>query len=120
MARQGYPSRNHMGGVKVLTGTITLGSASISSNTLTTRGIANTVVRNGAGDYTITLKDGVKAIESVQVTVLAASAADLVPQLTAISASNKTIQFKTLAAAVATDGASGVVLYVRIEVRELA
>lgn len=118
MARQGYPTKAHMGATKTLTGTITLGSTSIASQTLTTRGIG-TAVRNGAGDYTITLADSVKTIEHVSISVLAASAADLVPQLTAISNSAKTIQFRTVAGSTETDGASGVVLYVKIEIREM-
>lgn len=118
MARQGYPLRAHMGALKILTGTITLGSTAIASQTLTSRGIG-TAVRNGAGDYTITLADSIKAVEAVHISALAATAADLVPQLTAISAANKTVQFRTVAGSTETDGASGVVLYVTIVVREM-
>lgn len=57
MALQGYPARVHTGGVKILAGTITLGASSISSTDLVTSGVASSVVRNSAGDYTITLAD---------------------------------------------------------------
>jgi hypothetical protein len=120
MALQGYPARVHTGGVKILAGTITLGASSVASTTLTTDGIASSVVRNSAGDYTITLADPVGAFVGFNIEVLAASAADLQPQLTALSTSNKTVQFRTLAGAVATDGASGVVIYVVIMVKEMA
>lgn len=119
MARQGYPQIAHMGGVKTLTGSITLGSAAITSDTLTTRGIASSVVRNSAGDYTITLADPIAAVEYVHITAQSASAADIKTQLTAISVSNKTVQFRTLAVATPTDAATGSVLYVKIVVREL-
>lgn len=118
MARQGYPLEAHMGAVKILTGSITLGSSAIASQTLTTRGIG-TAVRNSAGDYTITLADGIKDVEDVNISIMAATAADLQPQLTAISVSSRTIQFRVLAAATPTDGASGVVIRLTIIVREM-
>lgn len=118
MARQGYPLSSHMGALKILTGSITLGSTAIASQTLTSRGIG-TAVRNSAGDYTITLEDSIKGVEDVQVSVMAATAADIQTQLTAIDASAKTIQFRTLTDATATDPASGVVIRVTIIVREM-
>lgn len=120
MALQGYPARVHTGGVKILAGTITLGSASIASTDLITSGVASAVVRNSAGDYTITLADPVSAYVGFNIEVLAATAADLQPQITALSTSNKTVQFRTLATATATDGATGVVIYVVIMVKEMA
>ena len=118
MARQGYPLEAHMGAVKILTGSITLGSSAIASQTLTSRGIG-TAVRNSAGDYTLTLADSIKDVEDVQVSVMAATAADIQTQLTAISVANKTIQFRTLTGATATDPASGVVIRLTIIVREM-
>jgi len=120
MALQGYPARVHTGGVKILAGTITLGASSISSTDLVTSGVASSVVRNSAGDYTITLADPVGAFVGFSIEVLAASAADLQPQLTALSTSNKTVQFRVLTGAIPTDGASGVVIYVVIMVKEMA
>jgi len=120
MALQGYPARVHTGGVKILAGTITLGASSISSTDLVTSGVASSVVRNSAGDYTITLADPVGAFVGFSIEVLAASAADLQPQLTALSTSNKTVQFRVLTGATPTDGASGVVIYVVFMVTEMA
>lgn len=120
MALQGYPARVHTGGVKILTGTITLGASSVASTTLTTDGIASSVVRNSAGDYTITLADPVGAFVGFNIEILAASAADLQPQLTALSTANKTVQFRVLTGATATDADSGVIIYVIIMVKEMA
>jgi hypothetical protein len=119
MAVQGYLSRSHIGGLKTLTGSITLGSAAIASETLTGRGIASSVVRNSAGDYTITLTDPVGAFEYIVVNAQIATAADIKTQITATSVANKTVQFRTLAVATPTDAASGSVLYVKIIVREM-
>lgn len=119
MALQGYPARVHTGGVKILAGTITLGASSIASTDLITSGVASTVVRNSAGDYTITLADPVGAYVGFNIDILAATAADLQPQLTAVSTSAKTVQFRVLTSATPTDGAAGVVIYIVMMIKEM-
>ncbi len=116
MARRGYPVQGHEGRLKILTGSATLGSAAVASSTFSSESIG-TFARTGAGVYTLTLSDSYSKIVSAHVSVMAASAADLVPQL--VSFSSGVLTFRTLAAAVETDGASGVVLYVTLVMEEL-
>jgi len=76
------------------------------------------VVRNSAGLYTITLDDKYNRLMSVQVTVVAPTAEDLVVHLAASDvASAKTVQVRCLAAGVAADPASGDSLLIRIDVK---
>jgi hypothetical protein len=100
--------------MKILAGTITLGSASVS--TYDTLGGEITVARTGAGVYTITHASTYKALVSAHVSVMAASAADLVPQL--VSYSSKVLTIRTVAVATETDGASGVKIHFTLVLSE--
>lgn len=85
--------------------------ATVSSDTLKNASVA----RTAAGTYTITLADAYPSLLSCNLTVLAATAVDLVPQIVSASvASSKTIVFKLLAAAVATDPSAACEVHVHI------
>lgn len=75
--------------------------ASVSSSSV--RG--GTVTKTGTGAYTLTLEDQYVAIESVQLTLQAATAVDLVPQVVSqdVVGTAKTIVFRLNAAGSATD-----------------
>lgn len=76
------------------------------------------VVRNGAGDYTLTLDDKYVRLMHVDIKQLAASAEDLTFQLAAEDvASAKTVQFLCKAAAVATDPSNGSRLLIKIDLK---
>ena len=117
MARRGYPVQGHEGRLKVITGSVTLGSSSVASSTFATESIG-TLARTSAGLYTLTLSDTYSKICSAHVAVMAASAADLHAQL--VSFSSNVLTFRTVAVATETDGASGVVLYVTLVMEEVA
>lgn len=116
MARRGYPVQGHEGRLKIITGSATLGSASIASSTFATEGIG-TLARTSAGLYTLTLSDKYTKISSAHVAVMAASAADLHAQL--VSFSNNVLTFRTVAVATETDGAAGVILYMTLVMEEV-
>jgi hypothetical protein len=80
-------------------------------------GIAS-VVRNGAGDYTITLDDKYVRLMHVDVQILAASAEDITAQLAAEDVNgDKTIQVLTKAAATEADPSDGARLLIRIDLK---
>ena len=63
--------------------------------------------RTGVGEYTVTLTDAYQAVLSCQLTVMAATAVDLVPQIKSVDVvSAKTVVFRTLAGATATEVAA--------------
>lgn len=63
-----------------------------------------TVTKSGTGQYTVTLDQKFNALMEVQLTLQAATAVDLVPQIVSHDVSGaKTIIFKLLAGATATD-----------------
>lgn len=99
-----------------LTGQITIAAdASVSSTTLK----GATCARTGTGEYTITLADGYVALLACNLTMQAATAVDLVPQIKSNDvASAKTIVFRTLAVATATDPSAICVVHVRILLRD--
>ena len=70
---------------------------------------AASLTRTGTGAYRITLQDKYLSLVGATLQALAATAIDLVPQLVAEDvASAKTVDFKMLAGATATDTANGV------------
>lgn len=92
--------------------------ASVSS----VEGEGLTAEKTATGTYTLTLADKWAAIRSVNATLEAATAVDLVPQVTSKSASSKSVVIKTLAydvdgAVAATDAAAACALHVVIWVR---
>jgi len=81
------------------------------------KGVAS-IVRNSAGDYTVTLSERYSRVLSMSVLLKAAAAEDLTSQLVSETvASTKTINFLTLAAAVATDPSNGASLFIRLELK---
>lgn len=80
-------------------------------------GIAS-IVRNGAGDYTITLDDKYASLKFFEGILLDSSAEDINLQIhsEAVLAS-KTIRFLTLAGATPTDPSDGSELLLKIEVK---
>ena len=87
--------------VVVLAGQINLSAAgAVVSESI----VGASVAKTGTGTYTITLDDKYAACLSCNLTFQAATAVNLVPQVSSIDVvTNKTIVFKLLAAAVATD-----------------
>ncbi len=116
MARRGYPVQGHEGRLKIITGSVTLGAASVASSTFASE-VIGTLARTSAGLYTLTLSDSYSQICSAHVAVMASSAADLYGQL--VSFSSNVLTFRTLTGATETDGASGVKLYITVVMEEL-
>ena len=78
----------------------------------------SSIVRNGAGDYTLTLDDKFVRLMHVNVQILAAAAEDITAQLVAEDVNGaKTIQFFTKAAAVETDPSNGSRLLIKIDLK---
>lgn len=119
MALQGYPTRTHKSGSKIITGTLTLGAAALASTDLITSGVASSVVRTSAGLYTITLADSYSALEYAAVSPLITVAADITAQVVSYTVATKVLVVRTLAAAVETDAATGSVLQLLIVVKEM-
>ena len=92
------------------------GTGAPTLNTAKSKGIAS-IVRNGAGDYTITLSDVYNAHMFTNLMLLDATSRDLTFQLLAADASAKTIQFVVHAAASATDPTSGDVVLAEITMK---
>lgn len=77
-----------------------------------------TVAQTGVGEYTITLAESYNAIMSVQLQVQAATAVDLVPQVKSVDVvTAKTIVFRLLTGATATDPSAALVVYAAILLR---
>lgn len=81
-------------------------------------GVAS-VAKGTTGVYTITLQDAYSRLMFADVAVLSASAQNLNAQLQSqdVSASSKTVVFRTQAAGAAADPSSGSVLYVKLELK---
>ncbi len=79
-------------------------------------GIAS-IVRNGAGDYTVTLTDKYASLKFFEVQHLSSSAQDLGFQIHSESMSSKTVRFLCLTGATPTDPASGKSLLLKFEVK---
>lgn len=77
-----------------------------------------TIVRNSAGDYTITLSDKYSSMKSLKATVLNATAVDLRVQVKSEAVSDtKQISFLTLTGAVATDLPANSELLIKLELK---
>jgi hypothetical protein len=102
--------------VKELYCSMTIGAS--GAPTLVDRyGIAS-IVRNSAGDYTLTLQDNYVSLKFVEAIFLDDNAQDIRVQLKSETVSTtKQINFFTLTGAVATDPQSGQKLYLKIEVK---
>lgn len=80
-------------------------------------GVAS-VVRNGAGDYTVTLQDKFVSLRFFEVMHKSSSAEDLTFQMHSESvASAKTVRFLCLTAGTPTDPANGDVLFLKFELK---
>lgn len=80
-------------------------------------GVAS-LVRNGAGDYTMTLDDKYSALKWFDVKVIDSTAADLTIQIAAEDVDGaKTIQFLCLEAGSETDPADGAELLIKAELK---
>lgn len=98
---------------KHLYGKVTIG-ASGAPTLVQSLGFAS-VVRNSAGNYTVTLQDKYVALMSVKVSYIAAVAEDLSFQVSAEAVKTaKTIGLLTLTGGVATDPASGDILLIEV------
>lgn len=84
-----------------------------------TKGLGTTsIVRNGAGDYTITLDDKFVRLMSFHGTVVSATEEDIRFQISAEDVNGtKEISFFTLTGAVATDPANGDRLLIKIDLK---
>lgn len=85
--------------VTVLSGTCSVptGGAAVTANAI----LGATVARTGTGTYTITMVDSFPELLACHISVLKATAQDLVPQL--VSLSGKVLTFKLLTGTTATD-----------------
>jgi len=72
------------------------------------------IVRNGAGDYTLTLQDSYNELFHFGIVQLLATNQDMTFQLRTADVGSKTIQFICKTAATATELANGTVLYIDI------
>jgi hypothetical protein len=76
------------------------------------------VTKTGTGEYTLTLEDKYVGIESVQLTLQAATAVNLVPQIKATDVvSAKTIVFNLNAAAVPTNPSAACRVYIALRLK---
>jgi hypothetical protein len=102
--------------VKDLYAKITIGSS--GACTLTTGYGCASIVKNGTGDYTLTLSDKYTSLKFFAGTLIKSSAEDINVQMYSEGvASDKTIRFLTLTGASATNPSSGAVLLLKIEVK---
>ncbi len=74
------------------------------------------IVRNSAGNYTITLKDTWANIDAVDVSLQLPAIVDLKTQLVAVTGNS--VNFVCIAVAAPTDPASGANVYFRISARQ--
>jgi hypothetical protein len=77
------------------------------------------VARTGVGEYTITLENAYSALMSCNLTLQAATAVDLVPQIKShdVTSASQTIVFRLLAGATPTEVAAVAVVHVNILLR---
>lgn len=84
------------------------------------KGVA-TVVRNSAGQYTITLQDKYNSLVGFSCTQLVATAQDTTPQLASETVNTtKTVVLRTLTAGTATDPSSGSKLFITLSLKNSA
>lgn len=102
-------------GVALIDGYVDIAAdASVSSSAVD----GATVTKTGTGQYTVTLADTYNELLACNLTVQAATAVDLVPQVVSQDVSSaKTIVFKLLAAATATDPSAVCRVYVSLKLK---
>jgi hypothetical protein len=88
--------------------------ASVSASSFS----GGTITKTNTGEYTLTLTDTYTSLKSAQLTVQAATAVDLVPQMVSQTVSTtKLVVFKLLAAAVATNPAAVCRVYINLRLK---
>jgi len=88
--------------------------ASVSASSV----VGGVVTKTGTGEYTLTLTDKYNAIVNANLTLQAATAVDLVPQIVSQDVSGaKTVVFKLLTGATATNPAAVCRVYINLEMR---
>lgn len=87
--------------VNVLAGSIAIATSTtgVTANNI----LGASVARTGTGAYQITLQDAWPELLAAHITVSKTTAQDLVPQISAVALSSKTIDFKLLTGLTATD-----------------
>lgn len=102
--------------MKDLYAKVTIGSSG-APTLVSPIGVAS-IIRNSAGNYTLTLQDKYMALRFMAVSFLDDNAQDMRVQLVAEDvASAKTIQFVCLTGASATDPQSGQTMLIKIELK---
>lgn len=105
--------------VKELYAKITIGAT--GAPTLTVGVGIESIARNSAGDYTLTLSDRYNSLKMAKVRVLSATEEDLRAQLKSETvATTKQVNFMTLTDATKTDPADGSVLIVKLDLKNVA
>ena len=102
--------------LKLIQGVISIAAnASVSSSSI----IGATVTKTGAGEYTITLAETYNAMMATNLTLEAATAVDLVPQVKSTDVSSaKTIVINLNAGATPTDPSAACKVHVSIFMRD--
>jgi hypothetical protein len=96
----------------------TFSGGTAGSPTLTTGWGVASVVRNGTGDFTLTLADKYTALRNARAIHSSSTAQDIRVQVAAESvASAKTVQVLCTTGATVVDPANGTVLYVKLELK---
>lgn len=92
--------------------------AAAGAPTLVSRVGVESLVRNGTGDYTLTLQDKYVALKWVDVKIIDDTAQDLTVQIHSEDVDGaKTVRFLCLDTGVAADPASGAQLLIKLELK---
>lgn len=104
-------------GVKIIEGAFDVGA--VGAPTLKKPGFGfASIVRNGAGDYTVTLEEKFVGLVAADFLQLAAAGEDLTFQLLAEDVANGTFRLGCKAAAVLTDPSNGSTIYMSLRVKD--
>lgn len=87
--------------VKIIAGSFSIAASGGAATKVT--GLGYSVAKSGTGAYTITLEDAYPACISAVATVQAATAVDLVAQVSSVDAPGKSVVVKLLTAATAVE-----------------
>jgi hypothetical protein len=102
-------------GMVFMSGVLAIASdASVTSESL----LGASVAKTGTGEYTITLEDSYVSLLSCNLTLEAATAVDLVPQIKSVDVvSAKTIVIRLLAVATATNPSAACKLHIALKLK---
>lgn len=102
--------------VKVIYAEVAIGAS--GAPTLSRGTGVESIVRNSAGLYTLTLQDKYNRLMHSDIKQLVSAAEDLQFQLVAEDVDNaKTLQFRCVTAAVETDPSNGSILFIKLELK---